>query len=316
MENNIVQKNNMAQKSFAYVALLSSGFHVILVISKYSLGMLSGSIAIKADALHSLIDVLSSLTIYAGIKISERKSKIFPYGLYKVENLASVITSLIIFFAAFEIIKEVFSKEAIGVISNIPIAFVGLMGVIISMFLFSQYEIRLGKKIGSPSLIADAKHIKTDVLSSVGVLIGLVFGMFGLNIDRYVAIILVILISRMGITILIDSLKVLLDVSISKDTLDQITKIFSSFPSVEKVIRLTGRYSGRYKFVEAEVIMNAETFQEAHELSSAIEEEVYDSFPEVDKILIHYEPIITSNEVFHIKEKPVFEHSKESLIRR
>jgi len=282
---------NIAQKSFAYVALLSSGFHVVLVILKYCLGVFSGSIAIKADALHSLIDVFSSLAIYAGIKISERKSKIFPYGLYKVENLASLITSFIIFLAALGIVKEVIAKEAVGVIVNIPIAILGLLAVIASMFLFSRYEMKLGKRIGSPSLIADAKHLSTDVLSSIGVLIALIFGLFGLDIDRYVAIILVILISRLGVTILIDSLKVLLDVSINNEALEKIEKIFHGFPAVEKVIRLTGRYSGRYKFVEAVVIMDAETLQEAHGISSAIEEEVYDCLPEVDKIFIHYEPM-------------------------
>jgi len=285
-------KNSVVKKSFAYVALLSSGFHVILVVSKYSLGILSGSIAIKADALHSLIDVFSSLTIYAGIKISERKSKNFPYGLYKVENFASLITSFIIFFAAFEITKEIISKEAVGSISNIPIAIVGLLAVIFSMFLFSRFELRLGRKIGSPSLIADAKHISTDVLSSVGVLIGLLFGLFGFNIDRYVAIILVVLISRLGFTIFVDSLKVLLDVSIDKETLDQIEKIFCDFPAVEKVVKLTGRYSGRYKFIEAEIVLNVETLQDAYKISLAIEEEVYDRVPEVDKILVHYEPLL------------------------
>jgi len=68
-----------ATKSFAYVALLSAGFNVLLVLLKYGLSVLSGSIALRADAFHSLIDVLASLGIFAGIKISERKSSTFPY---------------------------------------------------------------------------------------------------------------------------------------------------------------------------------------------------------------------------------------------
>lgn len=97
----IVNKETKAVKSFAYVALLSAGLHIILAVLKYGLGVFSGSIALRADEFHSFADVLSSLGIFVGIKISERKSSTFPYGLYKVENLAALVTSLFIFLAAF-----------------------------------------------------------------------------------------------------------------------------------------------------------------------------------------------------------------------
>lgn len=97
----IVNKETKAVKSFAYVALLSAGLHIILAVLKYGLGVFSGRIALRADEFHSFADVLSSLGIFVGIKISERKSSTFPYGLYKVENLAALVTSLFIFLAAF-----------------------------------------------------------------------------------------------------------------------------------------------------------------------------------------------------------------------
>ena len=137
----IAVKKNKATKSFAYVALLSAGFNVLLVLLKYGLSILSGSIALRADAFHSLVDVLSSLGIFAGINITERKSSTFPYGLYKVENLAALTTSLFIFFAAYEIVKELIHAEPTIAASNIPIAILGLMVIIALMFLFSRYEL-------------------------------------------------------------------------------------------------------------------------------------------------------------------------------
>ncbi len=286
----LVNKETKAVKSFAYVALLSAGFHIILVVLKYNLGILSGSIALRADAFHSLVDVLSSLGIFAGIKISERKSKSFPFGLYKVENLAALATSVFIFFAAYEIIKEVIRSDPTAVISNVFITILGLLVIVILIFAFSRYEMKIGRKIGSPSLVADAKHIGTDLFSTAGILVGLVISLWKWNIDRYIAVVIAVLVARLGWTILADSVKVLLDASIKSEILEDIRKVFYKFSPVKDVVRLSGRCSGRYKFVEAEIILDIETLQDAHDISSSIEEEIYDSFPEIDKILIHYEP--------------------------
>jgi len=285
-----VAKEAKATQSFAYVALLSAGLHIILVVLKYALGSFSGSMALRADAFHSLVDVLSSLGIFAGIKISERKSSIFPYGLYKVENLAALATSLFIFFAAYEIVKEVIHADPSAIISNIPTAVLGLAVIVILIFLFSRYEMKVGKKIGSPSLIADAKHIGTDLLSTAGILIGLLVSLWQPNADRFIAVVIAILIVRLGWTIFADSVKVLLDASINDEVLNDIRKVFFKFSPVKDVTQLSGRCSGRYKFVEAEIVMDIEKLQDAHDISSSIEEEVYDCFPEVDKLLVHYEP--------------------------
>lgn len=291
MEAEIATKEKKATKGFAHVALFSAGFHLILVILKYGLGLLCGSIALRADAFHSLVDVLSSLGIFAGIKISERKSKSFPYGLYKVENLAALITSIFIFSAAYEILKEAIHSDPTAVISNIPTGVLGLLFILLFTFLFSRYETKVGKKVGSPSLVADAKHIGTDLLSTVGILIGLLMSLWNWNVDRYIAVIVAVLIARLGWTILVGSLKVLLDASIGEDNLNEIRQIFDDFPQVKDVMQLFGRYSGRYKFVECAVVLDVDGLEEAHHICSSIEEEVYDRFPEVDKLLIHYEPV-------------------------
>ena len=287
----IVHKETNGTKSIAYVALLSAGFHVVLVLLKYGLAASSGSIALKADTFHSLADVVSSLTIYAGIRISERTSRTFPYGLHKVENLAALVTSFAIFYAAYEIIMEVKHSDPTATIANVPLALLGLTVIVALIFLFSRYEMALGRKAFSPSIVADAKHIGTDLFSTGGILVGFLGSLAGWHIDRYVAVIIALLMVRLGWTILADSLKVLLDASVSDKTLEQIKKTFHEFPQVKNVSRLFGRHSGRYVFVEATVTLDVKTLKEAHDISSSIEEEVYDCFPEVDKLLIHCEPI-------------------------
>jgi len=90
------------------IGFYSIGVNVLLVTLKGGLAYLSGSVALVADAIHSATDVISSITVLAGIKISKRKSKHFPYGLYKVEDFVSLLTSLFIFLAGYEIVKTVF----------------------------------------------------------------------------------------------------------------------------------------------------------------------------------------------------------------
>ena len=91
---------------YVKVALLSCLVNGFLMTAKYFLGEVSGSMALKADAVHSLADVVSSLSILGGILISDRKTKTFPFGLYKVENLVALLSSFFIFFAASEIANE------------------------------------------------------------------------------------------------------------------------------------------------------------------------------------------------------------------
>ena len=90
------------------LALASIGVNLMVTGLKYFLGWFSGSLALLADAVHSSADVVSSASIWGGIRLSRRKSKRFPYGLYKLENLVALGTSALILLAGYEIVHTVF----------------------------------------------------------------------------------------------------------------------------------------------------------------------------------------------------------------
>src|SRR5690606_34021112 len=98
------------------VALLSLLVNLSLVGIKLLLSEMSGSLALRADAVHSAVDVFGSTALILGIFISGRKSKSFPYGLYKVENLVAVVISLLLFLTAIEIGRE----AAVGAAHPVP----------------------------------------------------------------------------------------------------------------------------------------------------------------------------------------------------
>ena len=272
------------------IGLYSIGVNILLVGIKISLAVFSGSIALVADAIHSLSDLVSSATVLVGIKISKRKSKIFPYGLYKVENLVSLVSSLFIFFAGYEIAVSVFSGEQGLNIGRLPVALAGVVLSILIAFTFSRYELRRGSKIGSPSLIADAQHIKTDMLSSGVIFFGLLGGLFRLPLDRVAALVMVFFIGKAGLVIFLDAIRVLLDASVDFETLDRVKSIILEDHKVGKINALWGRNSGRFKFIEADIVLKVHDLARAHAISRRIEGEIKKRVSNVDHILIHYEP--------------------------
>jgi cation diffusion facilitator family transporter len=282
-------KSNVMQ-AHAKVAIYSCLVNAILMSFKYGLGHISGSLALKADAIHSLADVVSSFTIFLGIVISDRKTRTFPEGLYKVENLVALASSIFIFFAAYEIGYEALKGHALGKLQNVPLVLFGITSIMAVAFLFSRYELKVGLAIGSPSLVADAKHVATDLLSTFVILFSIIGNMLGYSIDKYVALFVALLVARIGSHILVDALKVLLDATLDYETLNQIRRILESHPDVIEVISLGGRSSGRYKFVEVSLKVDTRLLREAHEIISSLEEEILDLMPSIDKILIHYEP--------------------------
>ena len=273
------------------IATFSIVVNVTLLIIKYVFATLSGSIGLAADAIHSASDVIASITVFVGLKISKRKSKRFPYGLYKVENFVSLIVAIAILFAGYEIVKEALLEGPVSELKQIPLAILAVTTVIIITLFFSRYETKKGKEIGSPSLIADGKHIITDMLGSVAVLVGLISNLFGVNLDRFAVFVVIIFIAHAGISIFIDAVRVLLDASLDFKTLDKVKKIINAERSVIEIKSLTGRNSGRYKFIEADVILNTKELEKAHLISKKIEKSIKDEITNVDHVMIHYEPV-------------------------
>jgi cation diffusion facilitator family transporter len=272
------------------IGAYSIGVNLILVTLKGVLGFLSGSVALMADAIHSSADVISSATVFAGIKISKRQSKGFPYGLYKVENLVSLISSIFIFVAGYTIVRTVFLEEAILRTDYLPYAIAGVLLIMGITFAFSSYELKQGREIGSPSLVADARHIWTDALSSSLVLVSLVGGWFGFSLDKIAALLVVVLVLKAGFSILVDAVRVLLDASIDFETMDRVKTIIMKDPQVVSINGLWGRNSGPFKFIEADIVTKARDLEKADAVSRKIEKEIREQVSKVDHMLIHYAP--------------------------
>ena len=286
MESNSAIEDAGLERVGGYSLLINIG----LAGLKWLLAHLSGSLALAADTTHSLVDVFASLAVLVGLLIAKRKSKAFPYGLYKVENLVAVIISLLIFLAGYEIAREALLSPG-GALEVTPWLIGGVLLTIAIPFLFGQYEIKVGQRTGSPSLIADGRHFQTDVFSSLAVLAAVLGGYLGLALDRWAAAVIVLFIARAGWELLSNGMRVLLDASVDAETLLMVRRIMESEPAVAQVKWVTGRNSGRYRFIEAEIALRTHDLEKAHRITRRIETAIRQQVPHVDRVLIHYEPL-------------------------
>lgn len=126
-------------KTVHKVASYSIGVNVFLFVLKLVMSLLSGSISLLADAIHSSTDIISSVALLIGIKISGRKTKNFPFGLYKVENLISLGIAFIIFLTGYEIVREVFFEHRGFILVRPYLAMTTAAIAMCVTYLFSSY---------------------------------------------------------------------------------------------------------------------------------------------------------------------------------
>ncbi len=271
------------------ISIFSISINLFLSIIKTIGGIFSGSAALIADGIHSLSDLAASLSVFVGITISNKKSKKFPFGLYKVENLVALVSAFAIFFAGYEMAKDVFFGESTK-IKNLPVALAIIVFTVVVTFLYSKYEQKMAIKLNSPSLKADAEHIKTDFYAALVVLVGIVAQYFEFYIGEKIAVLIVVIfIFHSGFEILKESIKVLLDASVDNDTIQKVKEILKDEKSIHKINSVTGRNSGSFKFLQLDIDFYTDSVKEAHQLAHLIEKKVKEQVPYVEKVVVHYE---------------------------
>lgn len=272
------------------VALYSLLVNLFLLGLNLAMAAYSGSLALMAETAHNLADLAASATVWIGLTLSQRKSHSFPYGLYKVENVAAIVVGLFIFLTAYEIAKEALLESDREVVTH-PAILLGVAIAALVPWLFSRYELRIARTVNSPSLMADAREFQAHVLSSGVVFASLVGQWIGWPLDRPAALLIVLWIVHAGWETVTAGMRVLLDASIDAETLQRIRRIMERQPTVVEVRSLVGRNAGRYRFLEAEIGVRAQSLDKAHQVSHAIESKICSEIPFVERVLIHIEPV-------------------------
>lgn len=278
-------------KRSSRVAFYSVLANLVVTACKALLAYVTGSSAVLADAIHGLSDLVASLAVWLGIRISRLSSRGFPFGLYKVENVMELATGLVILMAGYEVVRCMVLGSKRGSLRHTLPATGILILLVGAIYAFVRYEKAWAERLNSPALMADAEHWKADILSTGILVFSLLTASAGLTfVDRLAALVIVFFIVLSAWKLIRNALRSLLDASVDYSTLDKISRVVSSFPRVKKIKSIAARSSGPCIFAHVEVILKERDLRRAHELTEKIEKAVQGAVPHVEKIFIHYEP--------------------------
>ena len=285
---------NTKKKLTAGLSILSN---IILTSLKIFAGIVSGSLSIISEAIHSFSDFSASvITFFSVIKSSEPADSDHPYGHGKYEDMAGFIEGVLILLASFFIIY----KSAKKIILGLPVETENILGISV-MFLavimntfVSTVLFKVAKESGSISLYADGEHLRTDVYSSLGVLIGLILiKITGYGVlDPIIAILAAVIIYRAGYTLSKKALMNLLDHSLPDDDIEKIKEIVNEFSGSVKLKEnsLRTRQAGPLKDIDLILQFPQNTsICECHKICDRIEEQLRKIYLN-PSISIHSEP--------------------------
>jgi cation diffusion facilitator family transporter len=277
-------------------AALSIASNAILIALKLAAGAITGSIAIITEAVHSLIDLVASVIAFISVrKADEPADEEHPYGHEKVENLAANIEGILILVGAAIIVYEATHRLAAGseVESlGIGIAVMGL-SVIANLFVSGVLS-KQARAHESPALEGDAAHLRTDALTSAGVLVGLALvEITGLDaFDSITALLVAVAIVWAGISIIRRSSGVLVDETLPAAEMDRIEEAIGTArtPEVAGYHKLRARRAGRRRHIDFHVQYRSGTsLERAHELAHEMRDSIEAEIPQAE-VLIHVEP--------------------------
>lgn len=290
------------EKRIYRVTLMGSLVNLTLLVFKFIAGIAGHSVAMIADAVHSLSDFLTDLIVIAFVRISSKpEDEGHGYGHGKYETMATAIIGTVLFGVAVSIFwNGITSVYHFLQGEQLPqpglLALVAAVLSILSKEWIYQYTIRAGRKLRSQAVIANAWHHRSDALSSIGTAVGIggavLLGKGWAVLDPIAAVVVSFFIARVSIKLLVPCVDELLEKSLSPEVKSTIMEIILSHPGVSQPHHLRTRRIGSAIAIEVHVRMDGRLpLTEAHAVATAIERELKDRFGQGTFVSIHLEPV-------------------------
>ncbi len=287
-------------------AALSVASNSMLTVVKLGIGYFSGSVSILSEAVHSGTDLIASGIALFSVRASDTPADFeHPYGHGKIESLSGLAEAVLIFVAAAYISFEIFDKIRTPAHISPHGLNAGIIVMAASMvlnFCISGYLFVVAKQTDSQALQADAKHLQSDVLSSLGVLVGLsLVRLTGIAwFDPLVASVVALVLIRTAYRLTYDAIQLLLDIRLPDSEEAAIVEILKADSRVLGYHKLRTRKSGSQRHVDVHVQLDDDcSLVYAHNVAEEIEDAIRDALP-ATIINIHIEPYI--EEMKHQRE--------------
>lgn len=296
-------QDNDLQKTAVKVSVITIILNAGLTVFKLLAGILGKSYALISDAIHSASDVFSTVIVLIGVKISAKKAdKNHPFGHERFECVAAILLAVVLFATGVGIGYSGISNIVTGEYNNFETPkIIALVAAAVSIVMkegMFWYTYLAAKKVNSAALKADAWHHRSDALSSIGSLVGVVGGLCGVKIlDSIACIVICLLILKAAIQIFLDAVKKMTDEACDEKTESEIRDFIHSCDGVKRVDELLTRMFGNRIYVIVEIACERDLpLYKAHEIAETVHNGIEERFPAVKHVTVHVNPFYSEKE--------------------
>lgn len=284
------------EKTAMKVSIVSVIWNLLLSAGKLFAGIFANSGAMISDAVHSASDVFSTIIVMIGVKISGKDSdNDHPYGHERLECVAAIILATVLaatgigigYGAVVKIMAGDYNVEMPGILALVA----AVVSILVKelMFWYTRYY---AKQIDSSALMADAWHHRSDSLSSIGALIGIIGARLGFGImEPLASVVICIFIEKATYDIFMDAVNKMVDKSCDDETMEKIKACAMNIPGVENIDLLRTRVFGNKIYVDMEIAADGnKTLDETHAVAERVHDAIEQEFPKVKHIMVHVNP--------------------------
>ena len=296
---------------------VGAAVNVLQTLIKIGFGILGQSAALIADGIHSLSDLLSDLLVIIAVRLGSRKADYeHPYGHRRFETIATVILGVSLITIGGLISWSVMNRMAHPEHLPVPNAMglgIAAVSILVNEWLY-HYTKRIAKKTRSKLLMANAWHQRSDAISSLVVLFGIGAVMLGYPLaDAIAAIVVALMIAKIGLNLVLDSIKELVDTSLPPKVIAEIRATIMGIDGVEGIHLLRSRQMGEDALIDAHIVVDPRiTVSEGHTISDTVRDELVSRFDDVMDVLVHVDP--ENDEALFEQSKPLSRRDVQVLL--
>ena len=279
------------------VSGVSIAVNLLLSLAKLAAGLIARSGAMISDAVHSASDIFSTVIVMIGVRLSGKAAdREHPYGHERMECVAAIVLAVVLLITGLAIGWSGAQKLLSSQRDALPVpGLLALLAAVVSiavkegMFWYTRYHAR---RLGSPALMADAWHHRSDALSSIGALVGIAGARMGLReLDPLASVVICAFIAKAAFDIFRDAVDKMVDHSCDPATEKAIRGCVEGHDQVRRVDLLRTREFGSRMYIELEIALDgALTLEQSHAIAESVHDDVEKAFPKVKHIMIHVNP--------------------------
>ena len=288
--------DEVRQKGGRKAVILAISANCFLTVANILVGIYSGSYALVSEGAHTISDIATSIIAYGGFHFGQKPAdEDHPVGHGRAEAISGLVIVIFLIIIGWEILHGAVERIINPTLITVPDTYAAIMatvGIIVNLAVSSRI-IEIGKEIKSPAIVADGQHQRTDIFSSIAILVGVVVSNIGFPIlDPIIAVVISGLIFKTAIEVLIENVNNIMGKVPSPEFINEIKKVANSTNKAQNAHNIRVDYFGSYATVTLHMELDGKlTLNETHKIAHEVESNIVKNIPEIKFVTVHTCPI-------------------------